>query len=975
MSLGSLLLQPQRLQRTSAGPEAAIVADALRLLTLLAEDAVADGPLTQALPDVVTRIGNRVQTRSGGGMAAVSSALKARMKPLFLYFEGLVRDIENLDQEPAALLAIMRDIVSAARTAVAGLTQAGIQAELDFAKQALEQLLGFDRHFIGSEIGALLDDVVTVWQQLPADLSPARRRRKRLAIQTVRRLRRHLIDRFTLPEIDTARAANRLYRLLRSSGMVRVFEEIHCVLEKFDAAVAATQDIGAALPIAGVGGGSVGAALIAPEGAARYCWYASWVLSDVDLPLLGTGDIDDKKAFLNLFRTHQGATVKAATVTRFFFSELSVDLQRQVLDYDGVSDPEPALLLALVAHINRFMTGGPISSHFTTPHANQSPNTPVTAPFEFRLLSSEVISPSEHFTDELKSLHTDYDKDQTLYLYNRRFLEWAYGDLIDSLCCRFLRYVERKTIGIRRDVYISGNRRYLMCDDKPLYTVPEGTELKWQDAPLFVDKNSGRRAADGGVYYSFKRINAAACDVIAQVLFGLEQTARPIWHLVELQPGHSVGTGIVSGLDIAHALNEILFGKPISGYESLGGWGKWLANDYYGPRGLALLGGSFQGLHTSATAGNGFWFWLTVVLGDFIRIGGHNSRLQAGRDFFLTFFTLLNASASNSGDSSLSRHPGANHLKQSGITSPMNTLFSYLLLLNYKRENHSIEIWSADDIGDQREHAFGLWFGGCAGFGILAGLAGGIFAQIVAWQEDFKLLGITIAESSAFLFLTYWVFEYLFKEGDTADGTYALTGEYKGYPARSTSPYRLPAESGTALYMGQGNTGLFSHNDISSNWQVYAFDLGFDHGQIIRAMRGGVVWDFAEGFADNNENDPNFIVIRHDTQIADHDDPRGSNTPVVTFARYLHGAENGVSNAFGFTPVREMDTPGGGTVVAQGDPIMQADDTGTSFHSHLHLQVVTGTATNPTGISIPLVFADVDGDGLMKALTWYRAGE
>jgi hypothetical protein len=96
----------------------------------------------------------------------------------------------------------------------------------------------------------------------------------------------------------------------------------------------------------------------------------------------------------------------------------------------------------------------------------------------------------------------------------------------------------------------------------------------------------------------------------------------------------------------------------------------------------------------------------------------------------------------------------------------------------------------------------------------------------------------------------------------------------------------------------------------------------------------------------------------------------------MTFARYLHGAQNGVINAFGGTaPGQENSGAGSGTVVTQGQAIMEADDTGTSFHSHLHIYVVTGDVGGPGGNSIPFVFEDVDNDaGLMEFLTWYRAG-
>lgn len=972
MSLGNLLLQPQRLQRETGGdPRLEVVQDVLRLATLLGEDAAAQGLLTSIGPALLERVGNRIQAQAAAGVAGVGTELKRHFQPLFLYFEGLVGDVAAVEQDAAALFDVLRRLLEGASALLASIDQSRLQAELEFAIGLLERQLGMSPDVVNNQVGVLLDDVVALWLALPTAIDPATRRRRRLAIRAVTRVRQHLLRSFTLPRIDSARAAASLYRLLRSSAFTDIVAEIRCVLDKLDTAIDAVEDIRAALPAVG---GSVGAALVEPEGAAQYCWYASWLLTDVDLPLLAISDVKDKRELVNQFRTHQGGTLKANTVSRFLYAELTLEQQHQVLAYDGSSEPDEALVRMLVAHINHFMQIGPIftSERFMTVSTSPDPQLPVTAPMAFSLQQVEIIDPARDMPEDLVELMHDYEDSQQLFLFNRRFLEWVYGaDVLKTACNAFWRYVERKTVGIKRDVVINGDKRYLMCDDIPLHHFAAGAVPKWQDAPLFVDKGSSNRPAAGATYYRFTRVPALACDIIAQVAFGLEQTGRPTWHLATLQPGHEIGTGIVAGLDILHNISYILFGKPISGYESLGGWGKWLANDLYGPRGLALFGGSFQGLHTSATAGNGFWFWVTVVLGDYIRIFGHNGMLSTIRDVILTFFTLLNSSASNSGDSSLPNNPAANHLKQAGIISPVNTLFAFLLMLVYKRENHSIEIWSAGDIGERREHAFGLWFGGTAGFGILSGLAGSIVSQFIAWQEDWKLLGITILESMGFLFLAFWFFEYLLKDGDTADGTFALTGSYKGYPAKAGSPYRLPFEAGEALYMGQGNNGLFSHNEITnigSNWQIYAFDLGFDHRQIVRAMRGGTVHSFDDSFADNNEDDPNFIVIQHNTLVADHDDPLGSGTPVMTFARYLHGAQNGVTNVLGASPV--------GMTINQGDPIMEADDTGTSFHSHLHIYVVMGNASgDPGDQSIPIVFEDVDNAaGLMEFLNWYRAG-
>lgn len=974
MSLGNLLLQPQRLQReTGADPLLEVAQDVLRLLALLAEDAAEEGPLAGVMPELMTRIGGRIQARAEPGIDGVFDALKARFQPVFLYFEGLVDQAEALETDPAATITLIREIVDGIRALLDSTSQAQIESQLDFMKGLLEQQLGIDAQFVNNQVGLLFDDLVALWQALPSDISPKRRRRRRLTIRIVRRLRRHLTDQFTLPAIDTARAASQLYQLLRSGGMREIFAEIHCVLDRFNEAVGAVDDIRGALPL-NIGGDSVGAAIIQPEGSARYCWYASWVLSDVDLPLIGTGEIEDKKLFVNLFRTHRGISVKTETISRFFFSTLTDVQQQSVIDYDGTSEPDDELVRMLVAHLNRYMQLSPIfqEERFgSTAILHGIPQSPILVPFTFTLMHDvERIRPNDHWPEELRDLKRDYIEKQELLLYNRRFLEWAFGPtVLSTLCGGFWRYVGRKTIGVTRKCYISGNGRYLMVDDMPVYSPPVDTELKWEEAPLFVDKGSTRTPPAGTTWYGFKHVPALAMEIVTQILFGLEQTARPIWHLVKLQPGHEIGTGIVSGIDILYALNDLFFGKPMKGYESIGGFGDWLMSDWYGPRGLALFGGSFQGLHTAATAGNGWWFWVTVVLGDYIRLMGHNSTLKLIRDIPLSFMTLLNSRASNSGDRTLPSNPAGNHLKQEGIVGPVNMLFVFLLMKVYKRENHSIEIWSAADIGTQRAEAFGLWFGGGIGFGAMAAITGSLISQLTAWTLDWKLFGITVAESAGLFVLGYWVFEYLFKEGDTGDGTYARVGTYKGYPSKANSPYRLPYADGTALYMGQGNNGLFSHNEISNmdgRCQQYSFDFGHDHREVVHAMRGGEVVDFDDGFADNNEDDPNFIVIRHTSLVDDHDDPFGTGN-LVTYARYLHGAENGVRNILGPNPI--------GTIVNQGDPIMEADDTGTSFHSHLHIYVLMDDAGGPGQESIPFVFEDVDNDeGLPEKLTWHRAG-
>ena len=90
MSLGNLLLHPQRLQRETGGePKLKAAQDLLRLLTLLAEDAADEGELTAIGPQLLSRIGSRIQFQVGDGVVDVQAALKIRLQPLFVFLEAL----------------------------------------------------------------------------------------------------------------------------------------------------------------------------------------------------------------------------------------------------------------------------------------------------------------------------------------------------------------------------------------------------------------------------------------------------------------------------------------------------------------------------------------------------------------------------------------------------------------------------------------------------------------------------------------------------------------------------------------------------------------------------------------------------------------------------------------------------------------------------------------------------------------------
>jgi hypothetical protein len=574
---------------------------------------------------------------------------------------------------------------------------------------------------------------------------------------------------------------------------------------------------------------------------------------------------------------------------------------------------------------------------------------------------------------ELLELTNEAIGDQNVLLANRRFFEHLFNPYLDKAAGGVRRWFGRKTLGLvdwaRNQVYVTQDGTTIMCDDMPLLI---GENLKWQQAPIFSQSRRGQ------TFWIFEHVSPETCEHIAFHSAWPTTLGKAVWHLVKVildQPGHRVGGATYASLEFAEALNQLLSRKPISGYEQIGDWGKWLASAAIGPRSLALVGGSFQGMHTSTTTGNIFLFWLTVLAGDVIRTAGPATILNLARDLVLSFITLMNFGGPRLGPSTLPDNPAQNHLKQGPIESLMNTLFMMWLVSYYKREDYSIEIFSA---GDRRNRAFTLWFGGGLAMSLLTGTVTSVTAQIIAWAEDWPRLGKTLGFTALDHVLKFWLIVYLQKEGDTDDGRFTTAGaQFRGYPDKATSPYRLPWAKGTALFAGQSNMGLWSHNDISaSSRQLYAVDFGFDYRQEIRAARGGIVQFVFEGNTDNTAGTANQIVIMHTATDAVHDDPRGTGA-VTTYARYLHGAQFGVTAAFAL----RGQVPAVGTAVNQGDVIMLADDTGTSFHSHLHmdvlldqsLTVVAAGAANPGTVGIPFVFREIRGDGYPVNLTWYES--
>ena len=567
----------------------------------------------------------------------------------------------------------------------------------------------------------------------------------------------------------------------------------------------------------------------------------------------------------------------------------------------------------------------------------------------------------------------------------------------------------------------SGTDVYVDFEKERIMKAKDRTEIEtatdWKEMNVFSDRvrphYSFKLSKDGmefGTQYA-----TAAADVVEMFL-----------GLASIRKGNELRGGLSLFIDLGHAIFKFV-GSPFS---------FWLLTDKFGiknnmfskriadvPVILSVLIGSFQGLHTNASAGNGFKHWLFGLLfsGILARVG-NNALPQAGLKFLISLVTLINSGdPDNPSETPVTVPPKdqdpnepvdlrpINRREVNGIVDLFGTASGYILTKIVPRENYIHPFYSGDTPISAGEQAVKLWLTynlACGlGLGVLGSLVGTLIAFIPARQFDLKVLRNTIFYQTLKLMGLFWILLYSFRENDTDDGKYNPRGpEFDGYPDPSNSPYMFPWEDGNAWLCVQGNQGIITHNNFGDTPQVYAYDFAMDQDTPILAARGGTVVDYfdwiandehpdAPGSGDNpadskfdvwrNARDEaaaskflvsgqtssptwNFIVIRHDAANKDHDKDQGGMA-TTTYAVYGHGRKDSVRKSFGDRGVAPAKIIG--TAVTQGQQIMLTGNTGNSMMNHLHLMVQPGPAastkppiTNLTARTIPFVFKTEVGD-------------
>ncbi|MDX1696384.1 MAG: M23 family metallopeptidase, partial [Ketobacteraceae bacterium] len=510
--------------------------------------------------------------------------------------------------------------------------------------------------------------------------------------------------------------------------------------------------------------------------------------------------------------------------------------------------------------------------------------------------------------------------------------------------------------------------RTVYGDDVVLH---EGADVSWTDAQMFSTET-------GAEYVLFEHIPADTLEFLAQLTYVLAEFGKCIWNVVD-----ATETG-----DHATATTHAIWNVFNTGFAGLGqkpfisylvqaaGWGQghqgWM-NMIFPLVGTLLP--SLEGRQTEADEAK-FAFWAILAADDVLERFGHHALLFMARDVLLATFTLINNIDGAQGNDS--SHPV--NKEYTAAWAGVGGYVSQIIFLKYfyNREDYKYPV-----------NGF-LWSFAGALAGLCGGLVGTCLSSALATAFSTKDFFIDLGVETLKGFALFYINAYSWVENDTDGGKYTRgSNRFNGYPDKSDSPYKLPYAAGETKMCVQGNMGMWSH--FPSDNQIYAVDFGFDQAELVRAVRPGTVVGYHESVDNDTHNSGwNYIIVRHDqpedTSVREHHDTYHDNNTYITYAIYGHGRKNGVTEAF-----HERGETGDPLhkVVQQGDVIMKAGNTGVSFHNHLHLQIQTrfeAHAGAPAGSSVhitsgdfpgsdtmPFVFADVPGDGVVKSLAFYTS--
>jgi len=576
------------------------------------------------------------------------------------------------------------------------------------------------------------------------------------------------------------------------------------------------------------------------------------------------------------------------------------------------------------------------------------------------------------------------------------------------------------------EVWHSNDRQSLVLrqvegSDSVLYNA--AAPFAWHEAIPFK-KNPTVALSEKDDFYSFGTFPPEFLEVFTRVADAATETGRGVWHIVRMaqspqEYGNNISQWLWCWLRAAFSAAGLPLASAFSRRADSGAGSSFFMTPML--TWILVIATSFEGIHTKTeNHAAGFAYWATLFGADMLNTWVPYVLMRGGHDVLISIFTLINQTGPDAaGTVPCNWQHGGPVIGAAAFLS----LWLYVELI--PREYYSYPFY------DQNWEVFGWWLLGAPAVGAVGSALGALAVWGLSRHVDGGLLAKELGWGALRGLRDFVLYFYLFREGDTNDGHYTpkinkdheeykpARADFDGYPPKDGSPYKLPYEKDVHYFIGQAHLGMFSHMALhnGNKPQVYAIDFAHDFGDEVLAARGGTVVDWFDWVPDDTDPDDqtqkdaakeafdfmdalgatgnwrgetdttkrNYVLIRHDERDDDHD--KGfDGADVTTYAIYMHGVNGSVRKVFKDT--YNIEPPNIiGTRVQQGNPVMQAGDTGKSMHNHLHMHLQPGAAT-PASMTdralrvaddslelytLPFVFADVPGDGVPVRLTWYTS--
>jgi hypothetical protein len=278
VSIGSVLVQPQRIRRARQRPaRLALGAELVALVGRIAADAEAGGRIGELASAELQASVERVFEQRRARMQSAVPRLLAWGRNLLGLLVGARPDLDVSD--PRAALRLARDLVRRVADVLDRPAAGTLRPHIAGLVDIIESQLGLTPQDLLDEVWAALERLaVGLQQEVPGERATARATRRELA-RMLRRLATRFRAELRLPRLNADVITATLTGFLNEARARRFAALLRCVADGLDAfldgAIAVTELVRLEAFSEFRGLGAAAAAAAAEE---RYLWYASWLL-------------------------------------------------------------------------------------------------------------------------------------------------------------------------------------------------------------------------------------------------------------------------------------------------------------------------------------------------------------------------------------------------------------------------------------------------------------------------------------------------------------------------------------------------------------------------------------------------------------------------------------------------------------------------------------------------------------------------